>query len=539
MNIHDYIIVGSGPSAVIATQTLLDAGKKVTMVDVGERDTTFHKMIPEQDFLTLRTTDPDQYKYLIGHKTEGIEWTDIGKGAQITPPRRHMLKGVDTYLKIKSKSFSPVQSLGYGGLGIGWGLQCWEYSPADMESAGLDEVKMREAYDVVASRIGVSGSKDEASRYTLGTLKTFQKPARMDRNHRYIYEKYNQKRNKFNAKGVYISRTPLALITQDVNGRKGYRYRDMDFYSDKDKSAWRPSIALDELKKNTNFTYLGGCLVLSFKEEKEYTKVTYLNVNDNKKDVLYCRRLVLATGAIGSGRIALRSLEGTSGVTKLPLLCNEYTYIPCLQPKMIGSGIEKDKLGFAQLSVFLDKNQSNTNVSVASLYSYQSLMAFRTVRQIPLNFAAGRKVLQHILPAMVIMGVHHPDTFAKTKYISLIEDPESSTGDALLAHHTLSAQDKAEFAQREKSLMKAVSKLGLIPIKKVDPGSGASIHYAGTLPFSDENKPFTLTKRGKLRGTRSVYVVDSSGFKSLPAPGLTFSLMANAHVIAEGMLIDE
>jgi hypothetical protein len=39
-----------------------------------------------------------------------------------------------------------------------------------------------------------------------------------------------------------------------------------------------------------------------------------------------------------------------------------------------------------------------------------------------------------------------------------------------------------------------------------------------------------------LHGTRNVYVADGSGFKYLPAKGITFSLMANAHVTAENVL---
>ena len=79
-------------------------------------------------------------------------------------------------------------------------------------------------------------------------------------------------------------------------------------------------------------------------------------------------------------------------------------------------------------------------------------------------------------------------------------------------------------------------RLGVHALKRINPGFGASVHYAGTLPFSTEEKPFTLAPNGRLHGTRNVYVADSSGFTRLPAKGLTFTLLANAHLVAESIL---
>ena len=79
-------------------------------------------------------------------------------------------------------------------------------------------------------------------------------------------------------------------------------------------------------------------------------------------------------------------------------------------------------------------------------------------------------------------------------------------------------------------------KLGVYAIKTIDPGIGSSIHYAGTLPFSNNEKSLTLNSNGRLNGTQHVFVADGSGFNYLPAKGLTFSLMANAHLVAKNLL---
>ena len=84
----------------------------------------------------------------------------------------------------------------------------------------------------------------------------------------------------------------------------------------------------------------------------------------------------------------------------------------------------------------------------------------------------------------------------------------------------------------------ALFKTGCLPLaeNKMDPGS--AVHYAGTLPFNSTSKKFYLNIDGKLNCTSNVYVIDGSGFKFLPANGISFSLMANADRIAR-LLIEK
>jgi choline dehydrogenase-like flavoprotein len=534
MKILDYIVVGSGCSGAMSAQTLVEAGKQVTMVDVGATNPKYHDMVPEKDFITLRKTDPEQYRYLLGSEIEGVSWAQIGKGAQITPARKHMYKHADTHLRMDSKNFFPIESLGYGGAGIGWGVQCWEYSDADMRMAGLDPQKMSQAYETVARRIGISGTNDGTGKYTLGTLKTYQPSPKMDRNHKYIMGKYDKHLKYFQKLGLHMGRTPLALLTKDKGNRKAYAYQDMDFYTDKHRSAWRPWIAVDELRKNNSFTYIGGYMVKTFKEKDDYVELVCVNVDTGKEESFYCRSLILGSGVLGTARIVLRSLGAKK---RLPILCNPYTYIPCLQPAMVGKEAEPGKMGFAQLSLFLDENNDNVDTSVASLYSYQSLMMFRVIKQIPfLSFTDARVLMQWLMPGLVIMGVHHPDKHSDNKYMELVPDKHSATGDSLKVHYELGAEELAELDRREKKMVSAMRKTGTFALKRINPGYGASVHYAGTLPFSDEEKSFTLARNGRLHGTKKVFVADSSGFEYLPSRGVTFTLLANAHNVAEGVL---
>lgn len=534
MEILDYVVVGSGCAGAMAAQTLVEAGAKVTMLDVGITDTN-QDALPNKDFLTIRKTEPDQYKYFIGEKAEGVSWGSIGKGSQITPSRYHMLQDVDKYLLHLSKNFSPMESLGYGGLGIGWGLQCWAYSDADLQHTGLDPADIKRGYDIVSQRIGISGTKDAAAKYTLGSLKNFQPSVKMDRNHQLIMKKYSRHQKRYAQSGIFLGRTPLALLSQSLSGRQPYQYEDMDFYSDKHKSAWRPWITIDALRKKTNFSYKANHLVTKFVENNDYVEVHCINTKTDAAKVVRCRRLVLGSGNLGTARIVLRSLGNEQ--TKLPLLSNPHSYVPCVQPSMFGKGTESKKLGFGQLSLFVDKAGSDEGLSVASTYSYQSLMMFRVITQLPMNFNDARKTLGYLLPGLIIMILQHPDGQSSQKYLQLKPLPASLTGDALYANYRQTDQELKLSAQREKQYAKAMRKFGVYAVKGVHTPHGSAIHYAGCLPYETRDREFTLDpNNGRLHGSKNIYVVDSSGFNYLPAKGLTLTLMANATVKTERIL---
>lgn len=537
MKQFDYVVIGSGCSGAMAAQTLVEAGKKVTMLDVGVTRDPEAVNIPNKDFLHLRKTDKRQGSYLIGKHAEGVMWGDVGKGEQITPPRKHITKLVDELIPVDSTSFSPLESLAYGGLGAGWGLQCWEYSEFDIQKAGLPYGDMVRAYDIVGDRIGISATKDAAARYTIAQLKKYQPSPKMDRNHRYIWGKYLARQSHFENKGFIMGRTPLALITKDHDGRKGYAYRDMDFYSDNGRSAWRPWVTVDKLKEKPNFEYVGGYLLVSFSENAKGIELHCLKTEDDSRHTFRCRRLILATGALGSARVVLRSLAKKGA--RVPLLCNPYHYVPCIQPALMGKAVEPRKLGFTQISLFLDEAHDNRDVSVASLYSYQSLMLFRIIRHMPLNFRDSRLIMQYLMSGLVIMGVHHPDAPSANKYLQLIESSKTPTGDMLKAVYQVKKDEAREYERREKKYLQAMRQMRTYGLKRIDPGFGASIHYAGTLPFSTVKKDLSLSPDGRLHGTKHVYVADSSGFNYLPAKGLTFSILANAHLVAENVLRDE
>jgi hypothetical protein len=533
--IHDYAVVGSGPSGAQAAQTLVENGAKVMMLDVGVKDETYRRIIPDMDFVSVREQDADQHRYLLGMAFEGIPWGGVNVGAQLTPPRQFMIRGNDRWIPLDSGSFRPMESLAYGGLGNGWGLGCFVFSGPELEKAGLDSARMRTAYEVISRRIGIAAGRDDASPYTVGGLDCFQEALRLDTNCKALYEAYRTKRGALNQRGFFMGQPPLAMLTQDRGERKRVAYKDMDFYSDQDMSAYRPWMTVDNLKKQASFSYYDNCLVVRFEEKEGHIEVFVHRTDTNGKEVFRCRKLLLASGVLGTARIVLRSFN-EKGV-RLPLICNHYCYVPCVHPRMLGKPVERLRTSMAQLVLFHDEGRSHDDVAVASLFSYRSLLLFRLIKEASLNFSDGRKIMQYLQSSFIIVGIHHPDAASADKFVELREDFSTISHDKLRAHYALSEEESKHTREREKKFISALRQLKCFAIKRVYPGFGSSIHYGGTLPYSPQDRPYTLALNGRLHGAANVFVADGSGFRYLPAKGPTFSLMANAHLTAENALV--
>jgi hypothetical protein len=534
VDVADFIVVGSGNTGAMAAQTLLEGGATVTMLDVGRVDETYRDLIPDADFVTLRGGDAEQHRYFLGDSFEGIPASTVSTGAQLTPPRAHVSDLVARFLPILSETFRPQESLAYGGLGDAWGAGCCVYSDSELQEAGLEPERMRRAYQTVADRIGISGARDDATRYTSAGLTGVQPPPELDETCSRLYRRYAAKRDALRARGVSIGRPALALLTKDVGERKAFAYRDMDFYSDRDRSVYRPWITVDALKADPRFRSVDGVLVLRFEEHDEAVSVFGLDVRTGERTVHRARRLVLASGVLGTARIVLRSLGSTGQA--LPILSNPYSYVPCLQPSLVGAEVSPRKMSLAQLSIFHDPDGTNADVAMGSIYSYRSLMLFRILPQAPIDFVDARILMRYLLPAITIVGIHHPERPGPGRSLRLEAFADSPTGDRLLADYSVSDAEVRRNAAREKLMIRSLRSLGAWAIKRIQPGMGSSIHYAGTLPFAADGRPCSLDADGRLAGTRSVSVADGSGFRYLPAKGLTLSLMANAHLVAQEAL---
>lgn len=524
--------MGSGFCGVMAAKTLLEAGVKVRMLDVGI-SSKIEATSTENSFINIRKNDPNQSDFLIGKEFEALANLLQKNPIHLTPNRSFITEKVTQLLQWKSGEFVPTESLAKGGLGNGWGLGSFVYSDNELKETGLDVVEMKKAYQWVSKHIGICGANDNSYTTATGNLFELQKPIRLDFNGETLYKNALKQQEKLEENGFVVGRTPLAISTEnDLNG-KIHQEDDLDFYSVGASSAYRPQVTLNELYQNPNFQYQNHQLVMDFKEiNNQIIQVNTLDISSNEKKVFYTQKLLLSAGTLATARIIMRSLA----LEKLPIICNPYTYIPSLQIKHLGAKNTNYQTGLAQLSLYYDAQKTQTNIAMGSLYSYRSLMGFRLLHQFPMDTKNGMKLLKLIQPALNITGVFHPEYGSENKFIERIFDSNSPTNDSMKSRYILSEKEEKTIRQTEKAFKKTLQTLGTIPLKLQQNHHGSSIHYGGTMPYHQQNSKASLAKNGLLTGFKNVFVTDGSGFQFLSGKGLTLTLMAHSHLIAKNAL---
>ena len=532
----DVIVVGSGPSGALCAMRLVEKGVRVKMLDVGNCDNKYSDLIPDESFDTIRRNDSGQSRYFLGDNLEGLPKGNVRVGAQLTPPRQFVIQDVDRYLAYSGSGFDPMQSLALGGLGAAWGGACFTYTRKELEDVGIYTDGFGRHYNEVARAIGISGtSEDDISENCFSGLEDPQMPSIVDANAKKLLSIYHSRRDFFKRRGLKLGRTPLALLTQKRQGREANPYFDMDFWSESRRSIFRPQYLIEDLEKEHNFQLNTGQLALSFEDLGERgVNVRYRDLSNGCIRNIVAQRLVLAAGAINTARIALNSFE-LPGYS-VPLLCNPYTYIPCLFWRRLGGKSSDRRHSLSQLCTIYHPSFLPDQL-IAQIYSYRSLLLFKLVKEMPLPPWAGLLVARLLVQSLVIMGVHHVDKPGNSKMLSIRSIERSSLPEVEFAYQRTKAEEMVRF-QAELALKRLVMRLGLLPLGQIDPGPASSIHYAGTIPSSaNENSRWGTSTNGYIYRAPNVFVADSASWRFLPAKGLTFTLMANAIRVAEQVLL--
>ncbi|MEO7978672.1 GMC oxidoreductase [Flavobacterium sp.] len=527
MEIADIIIVGSGIAGASAASALCNAGKNIVMLDVG--NTSEYKNNIIADFETIRTQNADiQSDFFLGKDFEALQFSKNKNAPQLTPQRQFITRLTKELLPIQSNNFAPVESLALGGLGNAWGLGAYTFSEEELKKCGLPINEIKQSYQHEINRIGVSGNtKSDAAPFCYNQEFPIQKPLALNEVSKHLLEQYNKHKKGINKKGVYLGNSSLALLSEDKPERKAYNYNDTDFYNNVNESAYRPDFVIKKLIATKKLNYINNCLVQSFEEQNEITIIKAIDTNTKQNVAFRCRKLILACGTLNTARIVLKSYNSNA---KLPILCNAYNYLPMLYLPYLGKKNNTNQFGLAQLNLFYDKVQNHSEVVMASLYNYRSLLHFRMAQQMPLGIKNNFELLQLIIPSLFIAGIFYPANYNDNNFIQLNNDG------VLISNYDYSENELQHNKQSLKAIKSVFRSLKCMPLQTVNTTAGASIHYAGSLPFSKNPEKFKLATNGKLHDTKNIFVADASGFTFLPGKGLSLTIMANAHFVANNCL---
>lgn len=524
-------VIGSGPSGVHFALTLLKKGIDVEMIDVGYSGPS--PVNPEDSFNDLKENLEDPVKYFLGENFEVVVGTDSESVYEFPPHKQYLFKHPDNY-DLRLQGFEPHLSFARGGLAEAWTGGSYSFNDHDLEDFPFGYSEIEPYYGEIAERIGLIGVEDDLVRF-FPYHKNLQGPLELDEHSGMLFNKYEKKKRSLNKEGMYLGRSRIATLSRDHRGREKCDYSGRCQWGCPSDSLYVPSITLKECMGYKNFTYIPGYLIDHFIYNRgRITAVSGINVENSKMRKFKVETLALAAGTIASSRIFLESLRKQEGkIIKLPgLMDNRQILAPFINLGMIGKQFNPESYQYHQLAVGIEMERPKEYIH-GQITTLKTGLMQPPFQSMPLDFKTGIYMGRHFHPSFGVVNINLCDTRRENNYLTLDETVGGSSSLVIRYEPPETEKDTIKFSL--KKMGKFFRKLGtFMPGFQVQlRPMGASVHYSGTLPMSENGSPLTTDRNCRSNDFENLYLVDGSTFPFLPAKNLTFTLMANAARVAD------
>jgi len=511
------IIVGSGLAATSAALEFSHQGIKIDIIDAGLNTESSSEI--NKNFYEYAERN-DTFDLMIGDNYEGLyNLMNPGKTipAKLVAPRlKFVTELTSKYCPLNESNFSSIQSLAKGGLANAWGAGLYEYDDHELSGFPISKEELKPFYKKLENEIGISGTNDDLSAF-LGHSDNLQPPLKLSRNASYILDQYKRRSRRLNDKGFFLGRPRLGVLSENRNGRTACKYKNDEFWLPDLPSIYNPKFTLEKLIRQRKVEYHDGYIVKKWKKDSDEIEVLAHSISKNRTEKFNCDILILAAGPINTAKIVLSSRNDFK--TRLNLFDNYAYQIPFFILSRVGAALETDAFGLTQLNAIYHHPELNKRVqasileltgpSRAEFYSYFPTAAKQSLRMI-----------KYFLPSMMVMQLFLPE-YEKSADLFLNRD-------GIL--NIVSRKDSPD-KKLSRSIVRFLQKLRVITHSCLifDVQRGQSIHYAGTLPMTEEPRNhYQCDRNGLLKGESDIYIVDGSLFPYLPARNYSFTVMANS-----------
>jgi hypothetical protein len=515
----DVIIVGSGPAGVSAAFPLVESGLNVLMVDGGKQS-----VVPllENDYLSTRATDSEQWKWMVGEDFHALKMRDAVTPKLRVPSQAYSFDEFNSRNNIDKTSFISVGSLATGGLSNSWGCGVAKYSAEEMKQFPFQHSDLELSYANVSLRIGISGkTNDDMSEY-FGLDDYAQPPINMDISHSYLSQNYLKHKKKLNVQGFKMGRPKLAALSKDFANRKACNLSSNCLWGCKRQSLYSSADDLPNLRIHLNFREHSGFIVENLDKKEGYWQVEGRDTIDNCYKTYSAKKVVMAAGTLATTRIVLQTLKYTSSV---PLYSSPTAAFLLWLPKFLGIK-RQSGFGLSQLSYALNITDSIT--SFGSTFATTGFPLSEFARHLPLRQPHGIQLLRALLSSCVVGNLFLPGDLT-------IAEAQLTSKNSLKISGKYSDKVIPLMNQVQKKIRTVYSSLGaiLLPKSFLIGQPGGDLHYVGTLPMKHLPSIGETSSTGEVEGLSGIYVVDGACLPFPTEKPHTLTIMANADRIGK------
>lgn len=423
------------------------------------------------------------------------------------------------YLIDPEKPVLTLSSYALGGLSNVWGGAILPYRPEDIYGWPISTQDLKPHYEAISDLMSISSVSDDLDKqFPRFTKRT--ESLDMSRQAQMLLKDLQKNRETLLSCGISFGNARLAVNS------KHCKYCGLCLHGCPQELIFNTKSVIEDLREHPNFSYIPNFMVDTIFENAHSVSIFGKKFNEVAQEI--GERVYLACGTINSTFILLKSMRETK--REFTIKDSQYFVLPLLRQSAI-KNIELEKLHtLAQLFLELEPFKSLSFPAHLQIYTYNDLYAELLKKKLGLLQMLSKPIETLLLGRLLtIQGYLHSSDSSniKANLVAIKDDYQLNLKADINPKAKLAVKDIARLLQKNRKLFNGhvISPLMQLGI----PGQGS--HLGGIFPMSRNPKPYEVDLMGRPVGYERLHIVDSSVLPTIPAPTITFTVMANAHRI--------
>lgn len=486
-------VVGSGPSGVSISNSLIKQGLEVTIIDVGIK---INHINPENN--------SNKYN------------------------RKLVYGSAFAYKEFGIKEFSASYAL--GGLSNVWGASIYPFSNDEIKDWPINIEDLVSSYKHSSELFSIAANTEKKISFDKFSSKNIVniKPSKQST---LVLNKIVNNSEILNKNGIKVDVSTLAfnLPSNKVNQ---CTLCGKCLEGCPDELIYNSNKTLESLKKNKNFSYIDNLEVTSLIESEKGVTILTKNHISKKQIEIHASRVYLATGVLSTAKILKNSFK--KDIDQISIKASQYFIFPGF---LFGNLDKSNNIDHSMSQLFMKITGPFLDAGDAHIQMYSMTDSLINQMSSKIKFLPNFLVnfLGKLMDRVVIFQGYLHSNEVNSRELQFVKSNPNQDDDLKIDNPNYDPLVRKKVRKILQKLNKHKTKVGflVIPFLFSIGKFGYGFHVGGTFPMSKKPHGRQSDIYGRPYGLKKIHIVDSSVFPSIPASTITYTVMANAYRIGE------